>query len=71
MEYSIAQCTRTRTHTFITGTCRYQLSMIFKDLNLNDIMSEVIKNINNVSLLGFKTIVKNFLGIGIHLHVVF
>ena len=35
------------------------------------IMSEVIKNINNVSLLGFKRIVKTFLWIGIHLHVVF
>ena len=48
-------------HTFITGTCRYQLPMILNDLNSNDIMSEVIKNINNVSLLGFKRIVKTFL----------
>ena len=45
--------------------------MILKDLNSNDIMSEVIENINNVSLLGFKTIVKIFFLIGIHLHVVF
>ena len=48
-------------HTFITGTCRYQLPMILNDLNSNDNMSEVIKNINNVSLLGFKRIVKTFL----------
>ena len=48
-------------HTFITGTCRYQLPMILNDLNSNDIMSEVIKNINNVSLLGLKRIVKTFL----------
>ena len=48
-------------HTFITGTCRYQLPMILNDLNSNDIMSEVIKNINNVSLLGFKRIAKTFL----------
>ena len=44
----------------ITGSCRYQLPMILNDLNSNDIMSEVIKNINNVSLLGFKRIVKTF-----------
>ena len=48
-------------HTFITGTWEYQLPMILNDLNSNDIMSEVFKNINNVSLLG----------LGIHLHVVF
>ena len=47
-------------HTFITGICRYQLPMILNDLNSNDIMSEVIKNINNVSLLGFKRIVQTF-----------
>ena len=35
--------------------------MILNDLNSNDIMSDVIKNINNVSLLGFKRIVKTFL----------
>ena len=45
--------------------------MILNDLNSNDIMSEVIKNINNVSFLGFKRIVKTFFWIGIHLHVVF
>ena len=58
-------------HTFITGTCRYQLPMILNDLDSNDIMSEVIKNINNVSLLGFKRIVKTFLLDRFHLHVVF
>ena len=58
-------------HTFITGTCRYQLPMILNDLNSNDIMSEVIKSINNVSLLGFKELSKHFCWIGIHLHVVF
>ena len=58
-------------HTFITGTCRYQLPMILNDLNSIDIMGEVIKNINNVSLLGFKKLLKHFLWIGIHLHVVF
>ena len=45
--------------------------MILNGLNSNDIMSDVIKNINNVSLLGFKKIVKTFFWIGIHLHVVF
>ena len=45
-------------HTFILGTCRYHLPMLLNDLNSNDIMSEVIKNINNVSLLGFKKVVK-------------
>ena len=34
--------------------------MILNDLNSNDIMSEVIKNINNMSLPGFKRIVKTF-----------
>ena len=48
-------------HTFITGTCRYQLPMLLNDLNSNDIVSEVIKNINNVSLLGFKRIFKTIL----------
>ena len=33
-------------YTFITITCRYQLPIIFNDFNSNDIMSEVIKNIN-------------------------
>ena len=47
-------------HTFITGTCRYQLPIILNDLNSNDVMSEVIKNINKVSLHGFKRIVKTF-----------
>ena len=32
-------------HTFFTGTCKYQLPMLLNDLNSNDIMSEVIKNI--------------------------
>ena len=45
--------------------------MILNDLNSIDIISEVIKNINNVSLLGFKKIVKTFFEIGIHLHVAF
>ena len=41
-------------HIFMTGTCRYQLlAMLLNDLNSNDIMSEVNKNINNVSLIGF------------------
>ena len=40
-------------HTSINGTCRYQLPMLLNDLNSNDIMSEVIKNINNVSLLAW------------------
>ena len=45
--------------------------MILNDLNSNDIMSEVIKNINNMSFLGFKRIVKTFFLDKIHLHVVF
>ena len=58
---------------FIIETCKYQLPMILNDLNSNDIMSEVIKNINNASLLGFQRIVKIFffIYIGIHLYVVF
>ena len=48
-------------HTFITGTSRYQLLMLLNDLNSNDIMSEVIKNVNTVSLLGFKRIVKTII----------
>ena len=57
-------------YTLITGTCGCQLHMLLNDLNSNDIISEVIKTINNVSLLGFKRIVKTFF-ISIHLHVVF
>ena len=38
-------------HTFITGACRYQLPMLLNDLNSNDIMSEVIKNINKKILI--------------------
>ena len=45
--------------------------MLLNDLNSNDIMSEVIQNINNVSLLGFKRIAKTILWINSHLHVVF
>ena len=45
--------------------------MLLNDLNSDNIMSEVIKNINNVSLLGFKRIVKTIFGISIYLHVVF
>ena len=46
-------------HAFIAGTCRYKLPiMLLYDLNSNDIMSEVIKIINNVNLLGFKRIAK-------------
>ena len=45
-------------YTFITETCRYQLPKLLNDLNSNDITSEVINNINNVSLHGFKRIVK-------------
>ena len=58
-------------HTITTETCRYQLSIILTDLNSNNIMSEVIKNINNVSLLGFKKIVKTIFLLGIYLYVVF
>ena len=55
-------------HTFITETCIYQLPMILTDFNLKDIMSEVIKNINNVSFLGFKKTVKTFfLVIGLYM----
>ena len=32
--------------------------MLLNDLNSNDSMSEVIQNINNVSLLGFKRMAK-------------
>ena len=49
-------------HTFITGTCRYQLPMLLNDLNLNDITSEAIKNINIASVFGFKEIVKIIFG---------
>ena len=47
-------------YTLITGTCGCQLHMLLNDLNSNDIISEVIKTINNMSLLGFKRIVKTF-----------
>ena len=47
------------------------IPMILNDLNSNDIMSEVIRNIHNVSLIGFKRMVKTYFWIGIHLHVVF
>ena len=55
-------------HTLITGACRYQLPMLLNDLNSNYIMSEVTKNINNVTLLGLS---KHFIWINIYLHVVF
>ena len=38
-------------HTFITGTCRYQLPMIFNDLNSNSIELVWILDIKDILLL--------------------
>ena len=52
-------------HEYITGTCRYQLTVLLNEINsivepLNPLKS-VVNNVQNVTLLGLKRTIKSYL----------
>ena len=52
-------------HEYITGTCRYQLTMLLNEINSIIeplyLLKSVVGNIQNVTLLGLKRTVKSYL----------
>ena len=52
-------------HEYITGTCRYQLTVLLNEINSIveplDPLKSVVNNVQNVTLLGLKRTIKSYL----------
>ena len=51
-------------HEYITGTCRYQLTVLLNEINSIveplDPLKSVVNNVQNVTLLGLKCTIKSY-----------
>ena len=52
-------------HEYVTGTCRYQLTVLLNEINSIveplDPLKSVVNNVQNVTLLGLKRTIKSYL----------
>ena len=52
-------------YEYITGTCRYQFTVLLNEINSNvaplDPLKSVVNNVQNVTLLGLKRTIKSYL----------
>ena len=52
-------------HEYISKTCKYRLPVLLKSINNNSVFSvklnEAIANVDNISLLKFKSVIKSYI----------